>query len=108
MNKKNSSSKKSGTSKSVKKVSTPPEELGASKQTLSSGVGKATRIDLDYIFGGNTHCFWASVNGKSYFKWLNDDQVKTIGHAAFNAPIVNIQYNTSTNEIERIRPIKNF
>jgi hypothetical protein len=90
--------------------SKPPEEipLPMEAEVLAVGAGYATRLDLDYIFGSKVHCLWAVVSGKSYYKWVNDDQIRTIVQTAFIAPTVSIQYNTGAKQIERVRPIKTF
>jgi hypothetical protein len=69
------------------------------------GAGYATRLDLDYIFGSTSHCVWAVVGGESYYRWVNDSEIQTIIHPAFQAPSVWIEYD-GTGKITRIRPIR--
>jgi hypothetical protein len=69
------------------------------------GAGYATRLDLDYIIGSTSHCLWAVVGGKSYYRWVNDDEIQTVIRPAFQAPRVWIQYD-GLGRITRIRPIK--
>ena len=88
--------------------SRPPEEVPLPVGVEALAVGYASRIDLDYILGSSSHCFWAVVGGTSCYKWVNDDQIRTIVQTAFMAPQVSIQYNASNKQIERIRPIKTF
>jgi hypothetical protein len=92
----------------VTEESAPPEEVRLGEEAVPLGAGYASRIDLDYIMGSSAHCFWASVGSNSYPKWLNAAEITTIAHLAFIAPKVFIQYNSSTKQIERIRPIKTF
>ncbi len=92
----------------TKYQSLPLEQHMLAAPPPTSGAGPATQLDLDYIYGSTVHCLWASVNGKSYFKWLNDDQIKTIVPPAFRASQVYVQYNPQTLEIQRIRPIRKF
>ncbi len=90
------------------KESAPPEEIALLEEVVPLGGGYATRLDLDYIVGSTIHCVWAVVGGKSYYRWVNADQIKTIVQPALAAPTVYIQYNSSNIQIQRIRPVKTF
>jgi len=78
--------------------------INSHNRTPPGGAGYATRLDLDYIFGSTVHCLWAVVGGTSYYKWMNDDEIKTIVKPAFQARKVWIEYDGS-GKITRIRPI---
>lgn len=92
----------------VAEESLPPEEIALLEEVVPLAVGQASRIDLDYIIGGNTHCFWARVGTTSCYRWVNADQIRTIVQTAFVAPRVYVQYSSITRQIQRIRPIRTF
>jgi hypothetical protein len=71
------------------------------------GTGYATRLDLDYQFGSMTHCLWAIVGDHSYFKMVNEEEIRTAVKLAFEAPKVWIEYDKA-GQIVRMRPINDL
>ena len=69
------------------------------------GAGYASQLDLDYIVGNPVHCLWSLVQGKYYYKWVNNNEIQTAVRPAFQAPKVWIEYS-GQGEITRIRRVK--
>jgi hypothetical protein len=76
-----------------------------SHNRISKGsAGYATRLDLDYVFGGTAHYLWAVVGGQSYFRLVKDEEIRTVVKLAFEARKVWIE-SDGAGQIARVRPI---